>query len=222
MRVPVCLGNMLLFVLTVWVLPPAAFGDVHHVGREHHHPKGWRFTLLKGDSAKGREVFAKFECYSCHRVIGEDFPEPGGEAVGPELSQMGPMHPLEYFAESTINPSAVAATRYRARDGTSKMPNYNDLMTVEELTDLSAYLASLRPPAMPKSVTGDGKIIAVVPSSNQIVVEHGEIQGFMGAMTMGYRVDPPSLLKGLQAGDMVRFTIDTEKKAIVKIEKPKK
>ena len=36
---------------------------------------------------------------------------------------------------------------------------------------------------------------------------------------MGYKVNPPSLLDKLKAGDNVRFTIDTQQKAIVKIEK---
>jgi Cu/Ag efflux protein CusF len=70
-----------------------------------------------------------------------------------------------------------------------------------------------------KTVVGEGKVIATVPSASQIVVEHGEIKGFMEAMTMGYRVDPPTLLEGLKQGDKVRFTIDVPKKAIVKIEK---
>jgi len=70
-----------------------------------------------------------------------------------------------------------------------------------------------------KTVVGEGKVIATVPSASQIVVEHGEIKGFMEAMTMGYRVDPPSLLEGLKQGDKVRFTIDVPKKAIIKIEK---
>jgi Cu/Ag efflux protein CusF len=39
---------------------------------------------------------------------------------------------------------------------------------------------------------------------------------------MGYRVKPPSLLKPLKAGDSVRFTIDTEQKAIITIQKLKK
>jgi Cu(I)/Ag(I) efflux system protein CusF len=70
-----------------------------------------------------------------------------------------------------------------------------------------------------KTVVGEGKVVATVPNTSQIVVEHGEIKGFMDAMTMGYRVDPPSLLEGLKFGDKVRFTIDVPKKAIVKIEK---
>jgi Cu/Ag efflux protein CusF len=70
-----------------------------------------------------------------------------------------------------------------------------------------------------KTVVAEGKIVATVPNASQIVVEHGEIKGFMEAMTMGYRVDPPSLLEGLKFGDKVRFTIDVPKKAIIKIEK---
>jgi Cu/Ag efflux protein CusF len=71
------------------------------------------------------------------------------------------------------------------------------------------------------TVTAEGKVIATVPSASQVVVEHGEIKGFMDAMTMGYRVEPSSLLESLKAGDQVRFTIDVPKKTIVKIERMK-
>ena len=81
---------------------------------EHHHPKDWRFTLPKGDAVKGRAVFAKYECYYCHEVRGEDFPFAGVD-YGPELSQMGPLHPLEYFAESIMNPNAVASSAVSRR-----------------------------------------------------------------------------------------------------------
>jgi Cu/Ag efflux protein CusF len=40
-------------------------------------------------------------------------------------------------------------------------------------------------------------------------------------MTMGYRLDPPSLLDGLKQGDTVRFTIDVRGRAIIAIEKVK-
>jgi Cu/Ag efflux protein CusF len=143
------------------------------------------------------------------------------QAVGPELSQMGPMHPLEYFTESTINPSAVASKKYRGPDGKSKMPDFNADMTVQELIDISAYMASLKPKGVAKSVSGVGKVIALVPDSHEIVVDHEEIKGFMDAMIMGYKVNPTSLLKTVKAGDKIRFTIDTDKRAITKIEKLK-
>jgi Cu/Ag efflux protein CusF len=131
------------------------------------------------------------------------------------------MHPLEYFTESTINPNAVGAKKYRGPDGKSKMPTFNDDMTVQELIDVSAYLASLKPRGVPKSVSAQGKVIAVVPETQEIVVEHGEIKGFMDAMTMGFKVNTSSLLKSVKPGDKVRFTIDTEKRSITKIEKLK-
>ena len=184
----------------------------------HHHPENWQFTLPPGDIVEGRKTFVKFDCFSCHEVKGDKFPKPQGEAVGPELSQMGAMHPLEYFAESVMHPSAeVSPKKYLAPDGTSKMPSFNEYMTVLELINLSAYMSSRRLPGMAKSVTGEGKVIAVVPANEQVVVDHGEIKGFMDAMIMGYKVSPLSLLDGLKAGDRIRFTIDTDKKAIVKI-----
>jgi Cu/Ag efflux protein CusF len=73
--------------------------------------------------------------------------------------------------------------------------------------------------AQPSGPMGEGKVIAVVPSSSQIVLDHKEIPGFMDAMTMGYRVEPPSLLEGVQAGETVQFTIEPQQQAIVKIEK---
>jgi Cu/Ag efflux protein CusF len=69
------------------------------------------------------------------------------------------------------------------------------------------------------TVVGEGKVIAVVPASSEIVLTHGEITGFMEPMTMGYAIQPASLLEGVQAGDAVRFTIDTGRKAIVSLEK---
>ncbi len=116
----------------------------HGTKGEVHQLQEWQFALPQGNPRRGREVFMKFECYSCHQVLGEKFPEPGGDAIGPELRQMGPMHPPEYFAESIINPSAlIEKDNYRAADGRSKMPSFNDIMTVEELIDLAAFLKSL-------------------------------------------------------------------------------
>lgn len=123
---------------------------------EHRTPEGWRFTWPEGDPVKGREVFVKLECYSCHAVSGETFPAPSGMA-GPELSAMGPLHEAAYFAEAIINPNATVerGKGYEATDGSSKMPSYNDLVTVQEVIDLVAYLKGLRPP--PVAPAGHGR-----------------------------------------------------------------
>jgi Cu/Ag efflux protein CusF len=70
-----------------------------------------------------------------------------------------------------------------------------------------------------KVAVGEGKVVAVVPSSGQLVIEHGPIKDFMDAMTMGYPTEPASLLEGLKPGDKVRFAIDVKRKVIVKVEK---
>jgi len=41
----------------------------------------------------------------------------------------------------------------------------------------------------------------------------------MEAMTMGYKANPVSLLNSVKPGDKVRFTIDTDARAITKIDK---
>lgn len=187
-------------------------------GQQTHHPQNWKFTMPQGDPANGRKVFEKYECYYCHIIRGEDFPFAGVD-YGPELSQMGRLHPLEYFTESIINPSAWASPADRRSDGKSKMPEYNDRMTVKELIDLSTYLASLRPSDVPKFVTAEAKVIAVVPERSELVLQHGEIKNFMEAMTMGYKVSSPSLLRVAKPGDGVRFTIDTDKLVITDVVK---
>jgi len=182
-----------------------------------HHPIGWRFTMPKGDAAKGRVVFEKFECHYCHEVRGENFPFPTENA--PELSQMGALHPVEFFAESIMNPNSVVPKNYRDEEGRSPMSDFTEKMTVRELIDVSAYIASLRPKGSPKTVAGVGEVIAVVPDKGEVVIEHSEIKGFMDAMTMGYKVNPPSLVKTVSQGDQIQFTIDTERNVITRIEK---
>ncbi len=127
-----------------------AEGEGKHEEEEHGPPPGWRFTLPKGgDRVKGRAVFVKLECFRCHEVKGERFSRPGsGGAVGPELSAMAAHHPPEFFAESIINPGAVIdkGRGYEGPDGSSRMPSFNELVTVQELVDLVAYLVNLKPP----------------------------------------------------------------------------
>jgi Cu/Ag efflux protein CusF len=173
--------------------------------------------MPKGDPAKGKTVFEKFECHYCHEVRGEQFPEPVESA--PELSQMGGLHPVEFFAESIMNPNAVVPKTYRDADGKSPMTNFTEKMTVKELIDVSAYVASLRRKSAPKTVSAEGQVIAIVSESSEIVLSHNEIKGFMDAMTMGYKVSSPSMLKTVKPGDTVQFTIDTEKRVITKIAK---
>lgn len=148
-RIPVIAALLGLMLLGAFALGGSSVRAQQMPGHgEHGTPKDWKFTWPKGDPARGREVFVKLECYACHEVKGEKFPAPSEPGkIGPELSQMGPLHDPEYFAEALINPSAVIepGKGYAAADGSSKMPSFNDSATVQEVVDLVAFLRSLAP-----------------------------------------------------------------------------
>lgn len=192
-------------------------------------PPRWKFSVPAGDPHAGRQVFTKLECYSCHQVQGEQFPTNDIERrPGPDLTGMGSHHPSEYFAEAILNPNSVIVTGpgYTGEDGLSIMPSYADLLTLEQWTDLVAYLKSLTPgyarmvhaqAAKPKFYEGEGEVRIADPEEKLLVVKHGDIPGFMGAMTMGYPVSSPDLLKGLKKGDKIKFKIDAAREEIIEI-----
>jgi L-cysteine S-thiosulfotransferase len=110
-------------------------------------PEGWKFRIPDGDPAAGRRIFVKMECFRCHTIQGEKFPavDRGPKDVGPELTGIGSEgHPPEFLAESILNPNRVIliGEGYSGSDGSSVMPSYAELMSVEELLDLTAYLMS--------------------------------------------------------------------------------
>ena len=55
--------------------------------------------------------------------------------------------------------------------------------------------------------TVDGVVRAIFPELGVLVLTHGEIPGFMPAMTMGFRVASPKIPEAVSVGDAVRFTL---------------
>jgi Cu/Ag efflux protein CusF len=129
----------------------------------------------------------------------------------PPLTTQHPAHPDAMAAPALPSSTTLAY-------GPADRPSPQPAMSMAQHGEHGAQMAQQQ---SQQTVVGEGKVIAVVPSSRQIVVDHKEIKGFMDAMTMGYRIELPSLLEGVKTGDSVRFTIDTQQKAIVKIEKMK-
>ena len=131
-----------------------------------------------------------------------------------ELAPLAASHPAHPAAPVAPEPAASQTLAYSRADIPSVQP-------VSPVTAAPHEGHGSRPTEAGSSptVVGEGEVIATVPNASQIVVEHGEIKGFMEAMTMGYRVDPASLLAGLKQGDKVRFTIDVQRRAIIGIEK---
>jgi Cu/Ag efflux protein CusF len=134
--------------------------------------------------------------------------------AGYEMPPLAPSHPAHAEAPVAPEPGRSRTLAYSRADIPSVQP-------VSPVTAAPHEGHGSRPTEAERSptVVGEGEVIATVPNASQIVVEHGEIKGFMEAMTMGYRVDPASLLAGLKAGDKVRFTIDVQRRAIVGIDK---
>ena len=212
-------------------------GPGHTMDGPHQHP-WWETPPAEyakarstrwGDAAaiaRGQQLYQTY-CLMCH---GAD-----GKGTGPVAK--GLPHPpadlTHHFHRAPGDGDAYLFWRVSEggqvepfKSSQSAMPAYKTILSEDQRWDLLAYVHAefhkgFLPTSathLPQFVTGDGKVIAVVPANQQLVVEHGEIKDFMEAMTMGYKVDPPSLLNKLKAGDNVRFTIDTQRQAIVKIE----
>src|SRR5208337_2946772 len=48
-----------------------------------------------------------------------------------------------------------------------------------------------------------GEVVAKNAATSEITVNHGDIPGFMAAMTMPYRVKDPAVIRELQPGDKI-------------------
>ena len=52
-----------------------------------------------------------------------------------------------------------------------------------------------------------GQILAIKPDTNEVLVKHADIPGFMMAMTMPYKVADAALLRGKEPGDLITATL---------------
>jgi len=57
--------------------------------------------------------------------------------------------------------------------------------------------------AQPQRYDLKGKVVSIDKAGKMVTVDHGDIPGFMGAMTMPYRVRDQHLLDNLAPGDQV-------------------
>src|SRR5882762_6310172 len=55
----------------------------------------------------------------------------------------------------------------------------------------------------PRRYSLNGRVVSLEKAKQQVVVDHGEITGFMMAMTMGYSVKNPNLLDSLSPEDQI-------------------
>lgn len=104
------------------------------------------FRLPDGDAEAGRAAFVALQCHACHQVADVELPSfPGTAPVSVELGgQVSRVKTYGDLVTSIINPSHKLIRRYPedqvSRDGESLMPVLNDVMTVQQLVDLVAFL----------------------------------------------------------------------------------
>jgi mono/diheme cytochrome c family protein len=204
---------------------PAAYADSHVPDRVWTDP-----AMI----ARGKEIYTA-KCAVCH---GER-----GDGKGPGAANLQPK-PGDFTDKKMVAEMAGNYWVWRVSEGglvepfkskNSAMPAWRGELPMNDRWAVIAYAhtfsghrgphaASEHPELKPKpkTVTGEGTIVALRPDRQQVVVEHGEIKDFMEAMTMGYRVAPASLLDTVKPGDKVRFTIDTGAKTIRKIDRMEK
>jgi sulfur-oxidizing protein SoxX len=116
------------------------------------------FSLPDGDATRGRTAFVELRCNACHEITGLDIGYGNGPAhvvLGGKTTRIRTQGEL---TTSIINPSHRLAPRYPADqvavNGQSLMSAayLNDVMTVQQLIDLVAFLQStyeIAPPAVP-------------------------------------------------------------------------
>jgi L-cysteine S-thiosulfotransferase len=116
------------------------------------------FVLPPGDVDKGKASFVDLGCPACHEVQGQfkklSLEEGGDEVI--EVVLGGPVTRVKTYGDlvtSIINPSHRLSRGKNADtmnpDGSSKMPYYNDVMTVQELVDITTFLQGTYQIVMP-------------------------------------------------------------------------
>lgn len=108
-------------------------------------PRG--FSLPEGDAKAGEAVFIAYQCLVCHTMQGFDDADTE-QQLEERVPLGGDVKTIKTYGElvtSVINPSHKIAPGFKREgytdeQGQSKMRNYNDVMTVTEMTDLVAFL----------------------------------------------------------------------------------
>ena len=199
------------------------------VARSCEQPRGFRRIEIKGGIkfAREGEVFAfeprEIRAERCEEV---EIVLQNTDAVRHALMLPGlsPMFALEFTGPG------VKSLRFVTPDEDITLEFHCHVPTHEQLGMLGELIVGKGGKKEPAPSIGEavaatrlfegiGVIVAVQPRDSRLVLTHDEIKGFMAAMEMSFMVTPATLLKALNPGDKVRFTVDAGKRAIVEVVK---
>jgi sulfur-oxidizing protein SoxX len=105
------------------------------------------FNLPRGDVEAGRATFVLLQCNECHYVEGVQYV--GSERHKTMVDLGGKTSKVKTYADlvtSVINPSHRLPSKVDntivTADGKSRMRNYNEIMSVQELIDVVTFIES--------------------------------------------------------------------------------
>jgi len=81
------------------------------------------------------------------------------------------------------------------------------MVVVLALIALTSLTGLAQAPGGKKSFTFRGKVEAVDPKAAKLTVHNENVPGWMGEMTMSYKVDNPEVIKSLKSGDQIEATV---------------
>ncbi len=104
------------------------------------------FVLPEGDPAKGELAFVQLDCTACHTVADTELTQPEDAAYSVPLG--GKVIQVKHYGDlltSIVHPDHRVFPRYvedaeDEADPASPMPEYIDIMSVEQLIDVVAFL----------------------------------------------------------------------------------
>ncbi|WP_430965296.1 hypothetical protein [Spongiimicrobium sp. 2-473A-2-J] len=104
------------------------------------------FALPAGNIEEGKATYTSLACNTCHSIPGVEWTG-GSDSLKIQLGgEVSAQKSYGYLVTSIINPSHKIARSYKQKNpdhgGLSKMKNYNEVMTVQELIDLVTFLQS--------------------------------------------------------------------------------
>jgi mono/diheme cytochrome c family protein len=125
-------------------------GTTPLLGCEQQQKSAAGFALPDGDAAAGKKAFVELGCGNCHWVAGEDdIPAPTVSPPVPILIGGDVRHPPTdgRLVTAIINPSHDLGPSFKrglttTKDGKSRMPNYREQMTVQQLVDIISFIHS--------------------------------------------------------------------------------
>jgi sulfur-oxidizing protein SoxX len=121
---------------------------VYSMGCEIGPESGSGLRLPTGDVIRGEQAFHGLGCVDCHAIGGESeaAQDPGGRLIVVLGGKVAHIESHGELVTSIVNPSHGFSGRYPREQVTeadrSRMKNFNQTMTVEELINLTAYLQS--------------------------------------------------------------------------------